>query len=494
MKAPDVVLALDGDLEVDVVRLLAGVATIARRCLDLTEALGAAAAGIGTVVVCERASGADPHAVAELHRLGVRVIVADDEPRAWPGAQVVAREPAAIVAAIMTPTEQTRRDGGEAPAPDAGRDISALSGAELAALLPPDPFVEENKPPQPSHKRRYPARAARRNSGPVEPRVDGKEHGGIDASASRKTPARGTSRGDEADTGDNGSTERDRRGRILAVVGPPGAPGRTTTAVAVAATLARANLRVLLVDADTAAPSIVYHLGLPDESSGIAAACHEAAHGALTPLALADLVVETPWAFDVVTGLDHPSRWRELSRAGIEAFCEVARGVYDVVVVDTAPALNDDEEAMFFGPSRDEVEETIRECSDDVVAVGAADPVGMRRLVGYLNAQKRTEEIRVVVTRVDAAGAGPGAHRAVKHVLARYCGVETCQLVSRDPLEAARALLEARPLDPASPPGRDIEQLCRAWSPHPPAPPRRTWRDRLKWGHARLHSTDPQRR
>ncbi|HET6826792.1 MAG TPA: regulator, partial [Amnibacterium sp.] len=72
------------------------------------------------------------------------------------------------------------------------------------------------------------------------------------------------------------------RGRITAVWGPIGAPGRTTTAIALAAELAATGLRVALVDADTVGAAVAPALGLFDEAPGLAAACRLAAAGALT--------------------------------------------------------------------------------------------------------------------------------------------------------------------------------------------------------------------
>ena len=71
-------------------------------------------------------------------------------------------------------------------------------------------------------------------------------------------------------------------GKVTAVWGPAGAPGRTTTAIALASELAAAGLRVALVDADTVGAAIAPSLGLLDEAPGLAAACRLAAASALT--------------------------------------------------------------------------------------------------------------------------------------------------------------------------------------------------------------------
>ena len=69
------------------------------------------------------------------------------------------------------------------------------------------------------------------------------------------------------------------RGRVIAVWGAAGAPGRTTTAIELACELARDGRRVALIDADAHAPSIAMATGLADEGPGFAAACRQAERG-----------------------------------------------------------------------------------------------------------------------------------------------------------------------------------------------------------------------
>ena len=75
----------------------------------------------------------------------------------------------------------------------------------------------------------------------------------------------------------NPATERRRRsGRLVAVWGPTGAPGRTSVAVALADEAARSGTDTLLVDADTYSGSAAATLGVLDEASGLALACRAA--------------------------------------------------------------------------------------------------------------------------------------------------------------------------------------------------------------------------
>ncbi|HUY61246.1 MAG TPA: hypothetical protein VMW49_05170 [Candidatus Dormibacteraeota bacterium] len=57
------------------------------------------------------------------------------------------------------------------------------------------------------------------------------------------------------------------RGRVVGVTGPPGAPGRTFTALNLAATCAARGVTTLLLDADPVLGTVAAHLDLPPERS-----------------------------------------------------------------------------------------------------------------------------------------------------------------------------------------------------------------------------------
>ena len=108
--------------------------------------------------------------------------------------------------------------------------------------------------------------------------------------------------------------------RIIAVWGPAGAPGRSTIAIELAVELARGGRHVGLVDADTHAPSIALALGLADEGPGFAAACRQADFGRLDAgeLTRISALARSIAACEVLTGLNRPSRWPELSESRVD--------------------------------------------------------------------------------------------------------------------------------------------------------------------------------
>ena len=191
-------------------------------------------------------------------------------------------------------------------------------------------------------------------------------------------------------------------GRVVVVWGPAGAPGRTLVATSLAATLAERGLRTTLVDADPYAASVAQQLGVLDEVSGLLSAARLTGDGALgagftsVQRSLGDHLT-------VVTGLPRPDRWVEVRAGVVEHLLEVARA-HGHVVVDTGFSLEDDPGSdLVTRPGRNQLTLGALDVADEVVVVGAADPVGLARLArGLVELRERRggAPVRVVVNRM----------------------------------------------------------------------------------------------
>ena len=275
-------------------------------------------------------------------------------------------------------------------------------------------------------------------------------------------------------------------GRVTAVWGPAGAPGRTTTAVALAGELAAAGLRVALVDADTFGAAVAPSLGLLDEAPGLAAACRLAAAGALTGAELDRIAQRFRCArgeLQVLTGIGRPARWPELSADRVAAVLEQCRTWADHTVVDTGFNLEADEEIVsdLFAPRRNAATLAALRAADTVVAVGAADPVGLARYVrafGDLVEIVDPHRVRPVVTKVRQSAVGLGAGGQIRASLQRFGGIEDVALVPADAVACDTALLTARTLPDAAPRSPATAALRRFAADHlvdrPVRAPRRT--------------------
>lgn len=369
---------------------LHGPVTVVRRCTELTELLGACQSGFArAAVVADGCEGLTASLVDRLDAVGVAIIALTDN------ANEAARLRGIGVASALT-----------------GVDSAALAGriAEAVAQL----------------------------TGAASDATYGSGLGDTSA-ALRQRPA------ETADVPPPSGA-----GRIIAVWGPAGSPGRTFIAANMAGELAAEGKSVLLIDADSYGASIAAVLGLLDESAGVAQACRLADQGLLDAEALlrvAAPVTTKLGTFRVLTGITRADRWTELRAAALSLVLERAKEVADVVVVDAGFCLEADEELSFdtMAPRRNASTLRSLELADTVFAVGAADPVGVPRLVrGLAELESAVPHVSpvVVMNKVRAAAVGRSPERQLRAAWVRYGpSAEIAAFLPADRAAADAALL-----------------------------------------------------
>ncbi|NYF99143.1 AAA family ATPase [Janibacter cremeus] len=399
-----VLTALGPDWEgrmVEIVDRLPGV-VVGRRCADLADLLAAASAGRGDVaLVSGELRGLDRDALSHLTDHGVRVVGASRE-----GAEDQERQlrqlgiPQHIH--LGTPREEL---------------VEALTSADvtMAAIAGLALDLDES--------------AA--GEGPPSP---------ID---------------EEAEDEQTPRPRDDAPGTVVAVWGPTGGPGRSTLAVNLASEVAASGTPALLVDLDTYGASVAQLLSVLDEAPGLAAAARASELGTLDLPSLARLAVEVAPGLRVLTGIPTASRWTEVRPAAIEQIIELARSLAAVVVLDCGFNIEDDEELSYdtLAPRRNATTLTALAESDELLLVGAADPIGLQRMVRAVQAvgQVRSPRPRPVVNRVRASSVGPDPRRRVAESLERFAGLDDVIFLPDDPVAADAGLLSGQTLVECAP-------------------------------------------
>lgn len=260
-----------------------------------------------------------------------------------------------------------------------------------------------------------------------------------------------------------GAAAAPRRGTVVAVWGPEGAPGRTSLAIALAGELADASREpgatIALADADTRAAAVAPALGLLDEAPGFAAACRLAGARSLDR-AQFERIAQPHRAgrgdIQVLTGLGRASRWPELTADRVSGVLDAVRDWAEVTVVDVAAALETDEELMtdLHAPRRNAATIEVLRSADLVFAVGAADPIGLSRFLrahADLAGLVEPDRVLTVMNKVRSGAIGLNPAAQVRQTLARFGGIEAPVLVPWDPGAFDAALLSGRPLLDAAP-------------------------------------------
>jgi MinD-like ATPase involved in chromosome partitioning or flagellar assembly len=395
-------------------RSSAGVQVV-RRCADLVELLSAAAAGLARAAVLSAdLQRLDRDAIAQLATVGVAVIGLFD-PQDAAAARRLADLGVQHVLPADTPTEE-------------------IAAAVLSAVAD----LSEHQ-----------TRAARNRLGIADPGLAAP----APPSGRRAVPVPSTR----------------PPGRVVAVWGPVGGPGRTTVAVTLAAELAVAGHETLLVDADTYGASVAQSLGLLDESAGLAAAARAANQGALDVSRLAEFAPYAGARLRVLTGLPQSRRWPELRSAALDTVWQHARRLATWTVIDAGFGLEADEEMMFdtAAPRRHAATLSAVTSADLVIAVGAAEPLGLQRLLSGLQDLAEVvpagSPVKVVVTKVRDTAVGANAEQRVREALDRYAGVRDVVLIPDDRAVLDAAMLAGRSLTehaPTAPACRPLTELA----------------------------------
>ena len=240
-------------------------------------------------------------------------------------------------------------------------------------------------------------------------------------------------------------------GRLVAVWGPSGSPGRSTVATNLAAEAALAGHGTVLVDADTYGPSLSQLLGVLDETPGLVAAARAHDRDTLSEETLATLLPVVQPNLRLLSGIGVPGRWAELRRGAMDGVWGALRRRGELVVADIAAVLEEDEELSYdtAAPQRNAAALSTLEAADAVIAVVAADPVSITRL---LRDQTRleelgVEELHVVVNRVGPPVPGD----RIRELIASRMTVDSLHLLPDDPVACRTASWDGALLSEAAP-------------------------------------------
>jgi len=443
---------------------------VVRRCVDVVELLAAAGAGSGRAVLLSAdLRRLDRDVVTRLRSSGVAVvgIVAPGDPvaaerlAAWGVTRVVAADAGteAIVEMVVRAVAAVGGDGSVVPGlafSGGARPVVRGGSATTAAHETSGADRDLDGPDDPD-----------RPDGPDDPNRPDVPDGPPAAGAPRGGPA--------ADL-----PARQPAGRVIAVWGPTGAPGRTTVASALASELAASGLETLIIDADVYGGVLAAHLGVLDESPGLAAATRMANAGTLDIEALLAQTLVVADHLSVLTGIARADRWPEIRPSSLEVVLQQAREVARVVVVDCAFNLEEDEELSFdtVAPRRNGATLTVLAAADTVLAVAGADPVGLQRLVRGLDElaeRVAPADLRVVVNRLRRGAIGPDPQGQIAAALERFAGVVPVAYLPEDRAACDAGLLRGRTVPEAAPDSRlrkEIAALARDLAADVPGAPR----------------------
>lgn len=179
------------------------------------------------------------------------------------------------------------------------------------------------------------------------------------------------------------------RGRLIAVGGPHGGVGATEISVALAST--RGDL---LVDCDDVAPALAQRLGLalhPNIRSAVDVLNHRAGDPADA--------IQTGSGLQVLAGLAHGGEWEELRPVEVEALVMELATTRRRLILNIGSGL----EPPQVGEGRHGLARSVLRRADAIVAVGSPTPVGIGRLLRWVEGARllaADTPLRIAINRI----------------------------------------------------------------------------------------------
>jgi MinD-like ATPase involved in chromosome partitioning or flagellar assembly len=235
-------------------------------------------------------------------------------------------------------------------------------------------------------------------------------------------------------------------GSITVVVGASGAPGRTTVAANLATCWAGAGMSTLLVDADTDAPVLASVLGVMTDEAGLARAARAALEARDDTQVLQRAVSRLGAHLALLSGAPGGGATEVSRPSAIERVITIASSQFEHVVVDTSPWRPGD--MQLGGSNAGQPLRTLMGLADSLVIVGAADPIGLVRLMNVLTStQHEAPQARhfVVLNKARSSALG-GAESEVTDMLAQHVALPETLVIADDRAAADNALLRGQAL------------------------------------------------
>ena len=255
---------------------------------------------------------------------------------------------------------------------------------------------------------------------------------------------------------------------MIAVWGSSGAPGRSTIAASLAASLAHRGSDTVLVDADTYGGSIAQMLAILDDVSGLMAACRAANQGRGEEVS--DHLLDIEPRLRLLSGIPRADMWPQVRPGALELVLRRLQVDADVLVIDCAASLEPGEGAR--GAGRNQVTRHVLSTADAVLVVGRADPVGLSRLVRALHDLSDVGDAEPIVAVNGMRPSLGWSEREVAGTLTRLTGIEQVTFVPNDVSALDLAVMRGqlpREVAPSSPFVAAVDDVAASLAPVVPS-------------------------
>ncbi len=238
--------------------------------------------------------------------------------------------------------------------------------------------------------------------------------------------------------------------KVITVWGSQGS-GKSTIALNLATELAKTKAKVLLIDADTHAPTQTIALALNEHPAGLAPMLRFARQNRLNPeeFESQSMALKTSQTvFTLIPGIN-PTRWPEVTPQAFELLLSHCAKHFDYIVIDTATNIEPSLYSQAQPIERNEFTRWLLKHSELLIATFAADPVSVAR---FLSLEAELQEIRqakptlLVANRFRTSTLGPTAKRQLEQTFKTLANKKLDHFLPEDSKAQDSALKNGTPL------------------------------------------------
>ena len=249
------------------------------------------------------------------------------------------------------------------------------------------------------------------------------------------------------------SEQPQNHGQVVTVWSAAGSPGRSCLVAAFACELAKTGKRILVIDADVHAPSLIQVFGFDQNYSGLSAAIRMQLQGTLDSEAFEQLLLDFEMPrqrLKLLAGLTMVNRWPEIGFENLRDLLNFARGLFDFVLVDVGSSLETSLVDSRMMSERNSATLAALSVADHVVAVTTADVIGLNRFIwasGQLRELKLEGKLHIIVNRLNQDALGKKASGEVAQTIRQFVEHEVAIFIEEDAGLFARALRDGVPIN-----------------------------------------------
>lgn len=243
-----------------------------------------------------------------------------------------------------------------------------------------------------------------------------------------------------------------RVGKTIVVWSGAGSVGRSSLVAAFACELAKTGQRVLVIDADVHAPSLIQHFAFDQNYSGISAAIRMLGQGTLDRDSFEQLLLDFEMPnhhIKLLAGLTMVDRWPDVGFENLRELVTFARELFDLVVIDISHSLETSLVDSRLLSERNSATLAALSMADDIVAVTTGDVVGLNRFIwasGKLRELGLEAKMHVVVNRLNQHALGKRASAEVAESISKFAELEVAAFIEEDATLFSRALRDGLPI------------------------------------------------